>query len=107
MFAHRVKIQLKPNSFIELFQKNQNQLMPALRPQKEFCTGLTLIDTIWLTAIKETSWETKDDAEIYQRTGYPEALKILYGLTHSEPVTSIFEISDSGIKQSKKPVFAC
>ncbi len=72
--------------------------MPALRLQRGFCGGVTSIDTIWLTAIEETSWETKEDAEIYQRDGYPETLKTLYGLTESEPATAIFEVSDSGIK---------
>ena len=107
MFTHRAKIQLKPNSFIELSQKIHNQIMSALRLQKGFCSGVTSIDTIWLTAIEETSWETKEDAEIYQRDGYPETLKTLYGLTDSEPVTSIFEVSDSGIERSKNPVVVC
>ena len=100
MFTHRARIQLKPNSYTELSQKIQNQIMPALRLQKGFCTGVTSIDTIWLMAIEDTNWETKEDAEIYQRTGYPETLKILFGLIDSEPVTSIFEIPDSGIKRS-------
>lgn len=104
MFTHRAKIQLNPNSFIELSQKIHNQIMPALRLQKGFCSGVTSIDTIWLTAIEDTSWETEEDAEIYQRDGYSETLKILYGLTASEPVTSIFEVSDSEIKASRKPV---
>ena len=105
MFTHRAKIQLKPNSFIELSQKIHNQIMPALRLQKGFCSGVTSIDTIWQTAIEDTSWETKEDAETYQRNGYPETLKILYGLTDSEPATSIFEVSDSVTNPSKKPVF--
>jgi hypothetical protein len=103
MFTHRIQIRLKLNSFVELSQKIQNKIMPALRLQKGFCNGVTSIDTIGLTAIEETHWETKEDAEIYQRTGYPETLKMLYGLIDSEPVTSIFEISDSGFNRSKKP----
>lgn len=105
MFTHRAKIQLKPNSFIELSQKIHNQIMPALRLQKGFCSGVTSIDTIWLMAIEDTSWETKEDAEIYQRAGYPETLKMLFGLTASEPATSIFEVPDPVIKESGKPVF--
>jgi len=104
MFTHRAQIQLKPNSFIELSQKIQNKIMPALRLQKGFCHGVTSIDTIWLTAIEETHWETIEDAEIYQRTGYPETLKMLYGLIDSEPVTSIFEVSSSKFNRSKKPL---
>lgn len=106
MFTHRAKIQLNPDCFIELSQKIHNQIMPALRLQKGFRGGVTSIDTIWLTAIEDTSWETEEDAEIYQRDGYPQTLKILYGLIGSEPATSIFEVSGPGIKASRKPVFA-
>jgi len=94
MFTHRAKIQLKPNSFIELSQKIQNRIMPALRLQQGFCSGLTSIDTVWLTAIEETSRDTKKDAEIYRRDDYPETLKILYGLTESEK--DIVRIEESG-----------
>jgi hypothetical protein len=103
MFTHRARIQLKPNSFTELSQKIHDKIMPALRLQKGFCDGATSIDTIWLTAIEETHWETKEDAEIYHRTGYPETLKMLYGLMDSEPVTSMFEVPDRGLNGSKKP----
>jgi hypothetical protein len=102
MFTHRAKIQLKPNSFTELSQQIQNNIMPALRRQKGFCHGVTSIDTIWLTAIEETRWETREDAETYERIGYPETLKTLSAVINAEPVTSIFEVSDSGSKQSKK-----
>ncbi|HEY0772051.1 MAG TPA: hypothetical protein VGD31_17110 [Sphingobacteriaceae bacterium] len=102
MFTHRAKIQIKPNSFIELSQQIQDRIMPALRLQKGFRSGVTSIDTIWLTAIEETRWETREDAETYERIGYPETLKSLSAVIDAEPVTSIFEVSDSGLKQGKK-----
>jgi hypothetical protein len=103
MFTHRAKIQLKPNSFIELSQKITDDIMPALRRQGGFCYGVTSIDTIWLTAIEDTLWETREQAETYQQTGYPETLKTLSGVLDAEPVTAIFEVSDAGFKQSQKP----
>ena len=100
MFTHRAKIQLKPNSFIELSQQIHNKIMPALRLQKGFCNGVTSIDTIWMTAIEDTRWETREDAEIYERLGFPETLKSLSAVIDAEPVTSIFEVSASGFNQS-------
>ena len=97
MFTHRAKIQLKSNSYIEL-QKIQKEILPALRLQKGFCQGVTSIDTIWLTAIEDTRWETRDDAENYERTGYPETLRLLSAVLDAEPETSIFEVPDSGSK---------
>jgi hypothetical protein len=102
MFTHRAKIQLKPNSFTELSQQIQNKIMPALRLQKGFCAGVTSIDTIWLTAIEDTSWETREDAEAYQRVGYPETLRTLSAVLDAEPVTAIFEVADAGFNQSRK-----
>ena len=92
MFTHRAKIQLKPNSFIELSRQIHDRIMPALRLQKGFCQGVTSIDTIWLTAIEDTRWETREDAENYERTGYPETLRTLSAVIDAEPVTSIFEV---------------
>jgi hypothetical protein len=93
MFTHRAKIQLKPNSYIELSQKIKDEIMPALRLQTGFCDGVTAIDTFWMTATEDTRWETREDAETYQLTGYPETLKTLSAVIDAEPATSIFEVS--------------
>src|SRR5690349_17971084 len=98
MFTHRAKIRIKPNSFIELSEQIQRSIMPALRLQKGFCRGVTSIDTIWLTAIEDTRWQTREDAENYERTGYPETLRFLSAVLDAEPETSIFEVSDSDSK---------
>ena len=94
MFTHRAKIQLKPNSFTELSQKTMDKVIPALSLQKGFCRVVTSIDTFWSTAIEDTRWETKEDAETYQRIGYPETLKILSEVMTEEPITSIFEVQE-------------
>ena len=91
MFTHHVKIQLKPDTFIDFSRKIQSEIMPALRPQKGFCSGVTSIDTQWSTAIEETQWETREDAEAYQLDGYAEIKQVLSEFITAEPVTSIFE----------------
>jgi hypothetical protein len=91
MFTHRAKIQFKPNTFLELSRKIQDEIMPALRLQKGFCSGVTSIDTQWSTATEDTVWETKEDAETYHLNGYPEIKKIISGISAAEPVISIFE----------------
>jgi hypothetical protein len=103
MFTHRVRIQLKPDSFIELSRKIQQEIMPALRLQKGFCRGVTSIDTQWLTATEETFWKTKEDAENYHLTGYPAIRKIISGIIAAEPVASIYENPDSAFDQNGKP----
>jgi hypothetical protein len=92
MFTHRVNIELNPDSFTEFSRKIQTEIMPALRLQKGFCDGLTTIAPERASAIEDTRWETKEDAEEYQRTGYPEILKILSSVAKTTPTTSIFEL---------------
>lgn len=95
MFIHRAKIQLKPNSFINLSQKIKTEIMPALRLEKGFCSGVTSIDTSWSTATEDTRWETKEDAEAYALNGYLVIKGIISEVSVSDPVTSIFEDADS------------
>jgi hypothetical protein len=40
-------------------------------------------------------WETKENAEAYNRTGYPEILKILAKVVEGTPKVETFELSNS------------
>jgi hypothetical protein len=101
MFTHRAKIQLKPNSYIKL-QKIQSEIMPALRLQKGFCSCVTSIDAFWSRATEDTCWETQEAAETYQRTSYPETLKMLAEVMTTVPVTSIFEAPNTASGPGKE-----
>lgn len=100
MFIHRAELLLNPNSHNFLSQKIEREIMPALRSQKGFLNGVTSIDTFWSTAIEDTFWETNADAEFYRQTGYPETLKMLSGLLAGAPSSSIFEVTDSGSRDT-------
>lgn len=91
MFTHRAKINLKFNMHIGFSRKIDREIMPALRLLKGFCSGVTRIDTNWLTAIEDTQWATRADAEAYHAGGYLVTKKILEEVALDEPVTSIFE----------------
>jgi hypothetical protein len=95
MFTHRAVIQLKPNSHNELSRKIQQEIMPALRLQQGFCSGVTSIDTQWSTATEDTRWESKEAAEAYHLNGFPAIRKIIADVGIAEPVTSIFEDTDA------------
>jgi hypothetical protein len=103
MFIHRAKIQLKPDTFIELSRKIQHEIMPALRLQKGFCSGVTSIDTQWLTAIEDTRWETREDAEGYHLNGFPKIKNIFSEIVDAEPTATIFEDADAIFIQPQKP----
>jgi hypothetical protein len=91
MFTHRIRIELIPDSFTELSRKIQNDIMPMLRLQKGFCDGLTFISPERGTATEDTRWQTKADAENYERNAYPQVLKTLSSVAKNKPTTAIFE----------------
>jgi hypothetical protein len=103
MFTHSTEIQPKPASFIEPSQKIQDQIMPALRLQKELFCDVTSIETIWSTASKKTYRETEEALETRQRTGYRWTLKMLSGLIGSVAVRSISEVPVAQFKPKHKP----
>jgi hypothetical protein len=90
MFTHRVRIELKPDSLTEFSRIIKSEIMPLVRRQKGFRNGSTFIAPNW-TATEDTRWETREDAEEYQRTGYQKVLKALSGLSLHLPTASIFE----------------
>lgn len=92
MFTHRVQIELNPDSFTELSRKIESEIMPTLRLQKGFCDGITIIAPERASATEDTRWETKEDAEEYQRTGYLKVLKTLSGVSKNPPTATIFEL---------------
>ena len=94
MFTHRVQMQLKDNTFILLSRKIEDTIMPFLRSQKGFRNGVTSVSPERSSATEDTHWNTKEDADAYDRTGYLEVMKSLLDVVSAPPVTSIFEGAD-------------
>lgn len=94
MFTHRVQMQLKDNTFILLSRKIEDTIMPFLRAQKGFRNGVTSVAPERSTATEDTHWNTKEDADAYDRVGYLEVMKSLLEIVSAPPTTSIFEGAD-------------
>ena len=93
MFGRQVTIKLKADSAIELTRINENEIIPILRKQKGFLDETTLISPERLEAIGNSFWETKEDAEAYNRTGFPEVLKTLSNVIDGIPTVKTFEFA--------------
>jgi hypothetical protein len=87
-------MQLKDNSFILLSRKIEDTIMPFLRAQKGFRNGVTSVAPERSSATEDTHWNTKEDADAYDRTGYLEVVKTLLEVVSAPPTTSIFEGAD-------------
>jgi hypothetical protein len=95
MFGRQVTIKLKANSASELTRIADNQIIPLLRKQKGFRDETTFIDPERSEVIANSFWDTREDAEVYNRTAYPEVLKTLSTVIEGTPTVKTFEFAYS------------
>jgi hypothetical protein len=88
-------MQLKPNSAPEFTRIIENEIIPLLRKQKGFRDEVTSVAPERSEAIGNSFWDTKENAEAYNRTGYPEVLKALSKVVDGTPGVETFEVSNS------------
>ena len=95
MFTRHVTTKLKPNSAAQLTSVIENEIIPLLRKQKGFRDEVTLVAPDRSETVSISFWDTKEDAEAYNRTGYPEVLKHLTNVVEGTPRVENFEVANS------------
>ena len=95
MFGRQVTMKLKTNSATELTRIAENEIIPILRKQKGFRDETIFIAPERSEAIANSFWDTKEDAEAYNRTAYPEVLKTLSNVVDGTPTVKTFEFANS------------
>jgi hypothetical protein len=95
MFARTVSIRLKGNSVLELNQALESEIVPLLRQQKGFRDEVVLISPNGKEAQAISFWESKEDAETYNRQGFPEVQKRLSKVTEGTPQVQTYEVASS------------
>ena len=95
MFARNVRIQLKPNSTAQFTQTLEKEVLPMLRKQEGFQDEVTFVVPGGTEAYAISFWQTKENAEAYSRTGYPEVLKALGKVVEGTPQLQVYEVSNS------------
>ena len=100
MFGRQVTLKLKANSATELTRINAAEIIPILRKQKGFRDETTFIAPERSEAIANSFWDTKADAEAYDRTAYPEVLKTLSNVIDGTPTVKNFEFAHSTFHQA-------
>ena len=104
MFGRQVTIKLKPNSAEELTRIAENEIVPILRGQKGFRDETIFIAPERSEAIANSFWNTKEDAEAYNQTGYQEVLKALSNVIDGMPTVRTFEYANSTFHRSAAAV---
>ena len=95
MFARTVRIELRPNSVAEFTQLLEKDVIPTLRKQHGFKDEIAFAPTDGKEAVAISLWEEKENAEAYNRTTYPEVLKILAKVVVGTPQVQISEVCNS------------
>jgi hypothetical protein len=95
MFGRQVTLKLKGNSATELNRIAETEILPILRKQKGFRDETTFIAPERSEAIVNSFWDTKADAEAYDRTAYAEVLRTLSNVIDGTPAVKTFEFANS------------
>ena len=95
MFTRNVTMKLKANSAKEFTQLTENEIIPLLRKQKGFRDEITFVAVDRSEAVAISLWDTKENAEAYNRAGYPEVLKTLSKVVEGTPKVENLELSNS------------
>ncbi len=95
MFGRQVTMKLKADSATELTLINDREIIPMLRKHKGFRDETTFISPQRKEAVVNTFWDTQEEAEAYNNTGYTEVLKTLSTVIEGTPIVATFEFANS------------
>ena len=95
MITRNVTLKLRPNSALEFTSLIANEIIPLLRKQKGFRDEITSVARERSEAVSSSFWDTREDAEAYNRTGYQEVLKTMSRVVEGTPQLETFDVSNS------------
>ncbi len=92
-------MQLKSNSGTQFSQTLEKEVIPLLRKQQGFQDEIDFLVPNGTEAYSISFWESKENADAYNRAGYPEVLKALAKVVEGTPELQTYEVCNSTIKQ--------
>ena len=95
MFVRQVTAHFKPEKFDLFNQRLENDVIPLLKKQTGFRDELSFFDKENDEAIAMSFWDTKQDAEKYQRDIYPQVSKKMENAIDGAPEVRSFELNNS------------
>lgn len=99
MFARKVAVRLKPDALEKFVSLMDGEIVPWLRTQPGF------LDLIILAAPDDSEvatisfWDEEHNAQAYNSSGYPKALKILEELLDAKPYVKTFNVVSSTLQE--------
>jgi len=95
MFVRQVSAHFKPGKFDLLNRRLSEEVIPILKKQKGFRDELSFFDKDKDEAFAMSFWDTRQDAEKYQRDVYPKISKKMEEALVETPLVRSFEINNS------------
>ena len=95
MFARRVYMRLKDNCVPELTKKLDQEVIPMLRKLKGFQDEITFVTQSGTEAFAISLWDRAENAEVYNRTLYPEVINIVSKYISGTPRVETFDVTNS------------
>ena len=95
MFVRQVSAHFKPGKFDLLSKRLENDVIPLLKKQQGFRDEISFFDKEKDEAFAMSFWDTKQDAEKYQRDIYPTISKKMQDAYDGNPVVRSFEVANS------------
>jgi heme-degrading monooxygenase HmoA len=97
MFARNVSLRLKPNALSEFRRIFEKEVIPMLRKQRGFRDEIAFAVPGGVDVVAISLWDTKDYAEAYNTSGYPEVLKSLDKVLDGTPRVQVSDVISSTI----------
>jgi heme-degrading monooxygenase HmoA len=96
MFTRTVEVTHKSGKARELANIINDKVLPILKKQKGFVDETALVsDTEDNRVLSLSFWNSKEDAEKYQREQYPAIHEMVRHLLEAEPVIRTFNVDSS------------
>jgi heme-degrading monooxygenase HmoA len=95
MFARLISVQLKPNASKEFTELLEKKIIPVLRKQQGFKDEMLFVDPGGPEVVAISLWDSKENAEAYQRERYPEVEKMLTKVIETAPKVKTYQLGFS------------
>jgi heme-degrading monooxygenase HmoA len=95
MYARQVTMELKKDVRKDFTHKIEAEILPLLRKQKGFQDAITFVNPAGKDAFAVSLWDSKDNAEAYNKASYAEVTKLLSTLVEGTPRVKTYEVANS------------
>ena len=92
MFSRFVSMTLKPNVGQDFMNALQNSVLPILRAQRGFRDEMLFVEPGSPEAVAISLWDSKESADKYVRTVFPEVLNLLSPFLEGDPKAEPYQL---------------